>query len=359
MLEIGEVSVRPGETKDIRLEVSQRYTGDPIHLPIRVIRSPQSGPTVFVTAAIHGDEVNGIGIIHQLMFDDLPTLLCGSVVLVPVVNVFGFEGQVRYMPDRRDLNRCFPGMETGSLTSRLASTVFNQVIRKCDYGIDLHTAAASRTNFPNVRADLGNPKVRRLARAFGCEIMVNSKGPDGALRREATKSGCATIILEAGEPNKIEPGVLELGVRGITNVLKSFDMIEGEPTRPTYQTRVDKSMWVRAEVGGILRFHVAPGELIEAGQPIATNTSVFGREQNMLSSPVDGIVLGMTTLPLAKPGEPICHIAIPGRSLRSLRKVAGKEPGDSLHRRVRDDLATNITVSEHESDWVSEALAED
>ncbi len=348
---IGKHAVPLGRTKDIFLQVSQRYTGDPISLPIRVMRAHKPGPVVLVTAAVHGDEINGTGVIHELMFGQPLALTQGVLVLVPVINIFGFENQNRYMPDRRDLNRCFPGSEKGSLSSRVAHIIINQLIKHCDYGIDLHTAANSRTNFPNVRGDLSEPQVRRLAKAFGCELIVNSKGPVGSLRREATKVGCPTIILEAGEPCKIEPRVLEVGTRGVTNVLIDLGMLPGEPVRPAYQARVSKSLWIRSEVGGILRFHVTPGEPVAAGQPVATNASVFGKEQNVLVSPVDGIILGMTTLPTVKPGEPVCHVAIPNKSLRSVQKALNQAPDSSLGTRLREDLATNISVTEHEGDW--------
>lgn len=352
-LRIGSKTIAKGRSVSIQLPVSQRYTGDKIRIPIRVIRAAETGPTVLICAAVHGDEVNGTGIIHELMYSKEMRLLCGSLVLVPVVNVFGFEIQNRYMPDRRDLNRCFPGVSTGSLTSRIAHVFFDQVVRRCDYGIDLHTAAGSRTNFPNVRGDLTVPSVRRLAKAFGCELMVSSKGPVGSLRREATKAGCPTIILEAGEPSKIEPGVLEIGVRGVRNVLQTLGMLPGDPVRPAYQSRVSKSLWVRSEVGGILRFHVAPGQPVRSGDPIATNASVFGKDQNVLVSPVDGVVLGMTTLPMVKPGEPVCHIAVPSQSLRKVRVALNNVADTSLTQRLRDDLATNISVSEREIDPVS------
>jgi len=353
---IGGVRVPRNATRDIHLKVSERYTGDPISLPIRVIRGKAGGPRLFVTAAVHGDELNGVGIIHALMFERPVKPARGTLVLVPVVNILGFENQQRYMPDRRDLNRSFPGSPTGSMTSRIAHTVFQQVVRKCEWGVDLHTAAWGRTNFPNVRADFANPRVRKLARAFGCELMLNNKGPDHSFRREAVKAGCAVIAVEAGEPLKIEPGVLEVGLRGVLNVMRHLGMLAGDPLKPTYQTRIDKSLWVRAEVGGILRFHIAPGDLVEEGQAIATNSSAFGEAQNVLHSPVSGIVLGMTTLPTVKPGEPVCHIAVPGRSLRAVRKaIRGSEHND-LHRRLRGELATNVAISEREGEPVADTV---
>ncbi len=355
------VTVKRGESADVKLKVSERYTGDAIHLPVRVVRGKAAGPTVMVTAAIHGEELNGVGVIHELMYDDamagvLPggpiSIDAGTLLLVPIVNIFGFESQSRYMPDRRDLNRSFPGNSGGSLTSRVARIVFEEIVERCDFGVDLHTAAAGRTNYPNIRADMNVAGVRRLAKAFGCELMVHGKGPGGSFRREAVRSGCATITVEAGEPLKIEPSVLAVGMRGVKNILIELGMMKGEVSRPAYQLRIDKSTWVRADVGGMLRFHVSPGQIVDEGQPIATNASVIGRERNVLLSPTAGVVLGMTTLPTVKPGEPVCHLAVPKRSLAGIVKKLEGVKGASLHKRVRRDLATNIAVTEREAEPV-------
>lgn len=359
VFKIGDHRIRRGETQDIRLPVSTRYTGDPISLPLRVIRANKPGPTVVVTGTVHGDELNGLGVVHQIMYDDPPVLQRGTLVLIPVINVFGVETLARYMPDRRDLNRCFPGNAAGSLSSRFARLLFDNVVTRCEYMVDLHSAGAPRTNFPNVRADLRDKRVKQIAMAFGTELIVNGAGPAGSLRREAVRAGCAAMTLEAGEPGKIEPGVLELGVRGVKNVLKSLEMLPGDPTRPPYQARVAKSVWVRAEVAGVLRFHIAPGEPIEAGQPIATNASIFGNEQNVLLSPVDGIVLGMTTLPTVKPGEPVCHLAVSRPHFHTARRALAQTSGKALHHRVRRTLATSISVSERQEDVVTDAVAED
>lgn len=355
--EIAGVSIKPGETQDIRLPVSERYAGDPISLPMRVICGREPGPVLLVSAAVHGEEINGTGVIHELMTAP-PDLKAGTLILVPAVNIFGFETQNRYMPDRRDLNRNFPGSPNGSLTRRLAHVFFEQVLLKADYCVDLHTAAAQRTNYPNVRGDLARPSVRKLAKAFGCELMVHGKGPEGSMRREAVKAGCPTIILEAGEPLKIEPSVLEIGLRGVNNVMIDLGMIEGKRIDPGFQTRINQSTWVRAQVGGILRFHVSPGEIVEEDQPIATNSTIFGKERNVLTSPTDGIILGMTTLPMVKPGEPVCHIALPTGSLKRIRKARKLKNRDKLHHQLRTDLATNITISEREADRASDAVRE-
>lgn len=342
-------SVLPGENNDIRVKISESYTGTEVLMPIRVIRAKAPGPVVFVTAAIHGDEINGTGIIHDFLFGDAVNLLQGSLILVPVVNVFGFEAHERYLPDRRDLNRSFPGSEHGSLASRVAHKLMQEVVSKSDYGIDLHSAAFQRTNYPNVRADLSQKTVRELAQAFGAALVVDGKGPVGCFRREATRAGCPTIILEAGEPWKIEPSVLQIGVQGIRNVLGSLGMLAGcQRVEPPYQATIRKTTWLRASVGGIIKFHITAGDFVEAGQPIATNYSILGEAQNVLLCPKDGIVLGLATMPAVKPGEPICHIAYPNKKISTLRRQMSRAKPNALGQ-TGEDLATNIDVTEYEA----------
>ncbi|MFV0442677.1 MAG: succinylglutamate desuccinylase/aspartoacylase family protein [Planctomycetaceae bacterium] len=314
---IADVEVAAGDTADVRLKISETYTGDPIAIPIRVIRGKKPGPHLFVSAALHGDELTGTGIIHELLYAEPLEIEAGTLLLLPVVNVFGFENHDRYLPDRRDLNRVFPGSATGSLASRIAHAFMTEIANQCDYGIDLHSAAQTRTNYPNVRGDMSLERVRRIARVFGCELVVDGKGPEGCMRREACKAGCATIILEAGEPMKAEPQMLATGVRGVRNVLIDLRMSAGRVQVPAWQSIVRKTTWVRAEVGGFLRFHVQPGDHVEKNHPVASNFSILGDLQRVLRSPADGIVLGMATSPAVKPGEPVCHIAIPGRKLKS------------------------------------------
>jgi hypothetical protein len=344
-LVIGETRIRPGESRSIRLQVSESYAGELVFLPVHVVRARRPGPTLFLTAAIHGDEVNGTGIIHQLLWSEGLELKCGTLIAVPVVNVFGFEHHNRYMPDRRDLNRSFPGSPDGSLASRFAHVIMREIVAHCDCGIDLHSASIRRTNYPNVRADLNLPAVRKIAESFGCELIVDGKGPAGAFRRSACEKGCPTIVLEAGEVAKIEPGVMEIGLRGVKNVLIDLGMLEGEIERPPYQTKVRKTVWVRAQLGGLLRFHVAPGDLVERGQPLASNDSIFGEARSIVIAPVEGIVLGMSTHPAVHPGEPIIHLALPGRRVSTLRRLVERIPAESPEARLRDDLATNVTVA--------------
>lgn len=315
-------------------------------MPIRVIRGKKPGPRVFVTAAIHGDEINGTGIIHDFLFGQSTEILRGSLILVPVVNVLGFENNQRYLPDRRDLNRSFPGAARGSMAARIAHRLMTEVTAKCDFGIDLHSAAFQRTNYPNVRADLSKPETRRLASAFGCALVIDGKGPLGSFRRECSRSGVPTIILEAGEPWKIEPSVLQIGVQGIRNVLIHLEMISGERVPPPFQAIIRKTQWLRATVGGILKFHIAPGEFVLEGQPIATNYSILGEEQNIITSPTCGIAIGMATMPAVKPGEPVCHIAsISPKQLERFKRQLSNAKSDP-YKQAQRDLATNVDVVE-------------
>lgn len=337
-------TIPPGGAVDLKLSISESYSGMTIRIPVHVRRGPDDGPVVFVTAAMHGNEINGTGAIRHLILDETLKLQRGALILVPVVNLLGFDRHSRYLPDRRDLNRCFPGSETGSLAGRMARILFDEIVARSDYGIDLHTAAVRRTNFPNVRGDMSRAEVRKLAESFGSEIILDSHGPRGCLRREACKAGCPTIILEAGEVWKVEPAIVEYSLRGIRNVLCHLGMIDEQPVPGEYQVVITRTKWVRADHGGFLQFHVRPGEIVQENQVVATNTSLLGRERNVLTAPFDGVILGMTTIPAVSPGEPVCHIGQIPRGVAKLGKLRKRLPDDSLHERVIGDLATNLHV---------------
>lgn len=344
---IDSIRIEPGEVRDVAVEVSQVYSGTAVRVPVRVMRAENPGPTVFITGAVHGDEVNGTGIVREILLRKPFELSAGSLILIPVVNVLAFDRHSRYLPDRRDLNRCFPGTRQGSLARRYAHTIFETVVRQCDFGIDLHTAAIRRTNFPNVRGDLRKGPIKRLARAFGCELIVKSRGAKGTLRAAASEAGCPTIILEAGEVWKIQPGIVDLGVRGVRNVLIELDMVEGKKIEPVYRAFIDKARWVRADAGGMLQFHVSPGNLVTAGQPLATIADLFGTRQSVVASGHDGIVMGMTTVPAVTPGDPVCHIAVPRDGVKDIRAaLENVTPEDNLHERVRENLAASVKVTE-------------
>ena len=333
------------------MEIAESYTGINIHLPFLVWRGKKEGPTLLISAAVHGDEINGTGTIREMIAHPPFELNAGTLVLIPVVNIQGFERQTRYMPDRRDLNRYFPGNKTGSLTSRLAEVISSEVIKHCDYAIDLHTASVRRTNFPHVRADMSNKSCKAMAEAFGTEVVLNSTGPQGSLRYEATESGCPTIVLEAGEVWKVETAYVETALRGISNVLKLFKMIEGDIETPQHQIICDSTKWLRAQSGGFLQFHVYPGETLVKGQKISTNTGILGNELGSIHAPCPGMIIGMSTMPSVSPGDPVVNMALTTKKdLKELEQFLDSIDDESLEGRTRDDFATNIHISETKED---------
>lgn len=339
-------TIEPGSAADVTLAIGESYSGITVEIPIHVRRGVKDGPTVFITAALHGDEINGTGAIRSLIQDETFYPLCGAVILVPVLNMLGFDRHSRYLPDRRDLNRAFPGTKSGSLASRMAARIFEEIVQRSDIGIDLHTAAVRRTNYPNVRGDLKNEKVKSIAKAFGCELIMDSSGPKGALRREACRNGCPTIIMEGGEVWKVEPGIVHTAIRGIKNVLKSLDMLEGKLEKPKLQFTIERSKWLRASRGGFLQFYVSPGAIVEKDQPLASNTTLLGKEQNTVVAPFDAVVIGMTTLPAVSPGEPICNLGRLPKSVKARQLIEQRSFQGELAEQVSEELATNVLVVE-------------
>ena len=323
---ISGIRVAEGETHEIYLKVSESYLSGSIQIPITVIRGKQPGPTAFVLAAIHGDEINGADIVRRLIFDIDHEKLTGTLIAIPVVNIPGFLSQTRYLPYHRDLNRYFPGNRKGNNAERFASRLFSEVVRKCDFGIDLHTASSGRMNLPHVRGDMSHAKVRKLARAFGGTILVDQKGVRGSLRREATDAGVPTILFEAGETARFSQKISLAGFRGVLNVLSEMGMWpDHEDTRPPFQVIVKASEWVRAEKGGILDLAVKPGELIYEGDVIGSILNPFGKTVTRIRTTSTGIVIGVTTAPLTIPGTGIVHVARLRKTLslveRSLKRA--------------------------------------
>lgn len=334
--------IPPGATRNVTLPVSESYSSMTVQIPIQIRRAPEDGPVVFVTAALHGDEINGTGAVRQLINDPEFTLKRGAVILVPVVNILGFERFDRYLPDRRDLNRSFPGAAGGSLASRMARIIFDEIVSRSDYGIDLHTASVRRTNYPNVRGDLSIERVRSIAEAFGAEIIVDGQGPEGAFRREACAAGCPTIIMEGGEVWKVEPGVVAAATGGVKNVLKHLGMLDGAPARPAFQATIEKTTWIRADRGGFLRFHIHPGDLVRQGQALATNTTLLGEEHSIIIAPFDAVVIGMSSLPATGPGEAICHLGELPEGLDPDELTRARSEDDGLGQQISDQLSSNI-----------------
>ena len=294
-----------------------------VDIPVTVIRGRKPGPTAFVTAALHGDEINGVDIVRRLIFDIDHENLCGTLIAIPVVNIPGFLIQSRYVEYHRDLNRFFPGKRIGNNAERIAWKLFHEVILKCDFGIDLHTAAEGRLNLPHVRGDMSQPRVRELCRAFGATVLVDQKGVRGSLRRAATDAGIPTILFEAGETSKFSAKISMTGLHGVLNVLAETGMWASKSKRrnaPPFQVIVKQSEWLRATKGGILDLAVRPGDLIYKDDLIGSILNPFGKTVTEMRSAVTGIVIGMTTAPLTVPGTGVVHIARLKKTLTRVEK---------------------------------------
>ncbi len=311
---IGNVRVRAGSTKEVELPITRLVTGGDVSLPVRVLHGREDGPTVWVNAAIHGDEVLGVEVIRQVMATLSARTFRGTLVAVPVVNVLGFMTGDRYLPDRRDLNRSFPGSARGSLASRIAHLFMTEVVSKCDVGLDLHTAADRRANLPQIRADLDDPRTRELAEVFGAPVMLHARLRDGSLRQAGRDRGARVLLYEAGEALRFDEDAIAVGVRGVRRVLGSLGMIEEEPAPDEAPVEVVESRtsgWVRARGTGILHLDVHLGEWVEEGQRLGGLSDTFGRRVRLVHADRPGIVIGLTRAPIVNAGDALVHVATP------------------------------------------------
>lgn len=307
---VGGVSVTPGSRQYIELPLPGLYTHSDIHMPVHISCGKEAGPVMFVSAAIHGDEINGVEIIRRLI--NLPALkrLKGTLVAVPVVNVYGFINKTRYLPDRRDLNRSFPGSNKGSMASKLAYRFLHSVSRHCDYGIDLHTAAISRDNLPQIRAVLDNDEIRDLANAFGAPVILDAPLRPGSMREAASTFGTKVLLYEAGEALRFDEVSIRAGVTGIVNVMRKIGMLKTSRSKQKLESAIaHSSKWVRAPQSGILRATNPMGQRIHKGDILGFVSDPFGETEMEVVAPVSGMVIGKTTLPLVHEGEAIFHIA--------------------------------------------------
>ena len=310
-LRIGGVTVGPAERAYVDLPVADLYTHTSLNMPVQVINGKRAGPTLFVSAALHGDELNGVEIIRRLFRLKALKSLRGCLIAVPVVNVHGFLNQSRYLPDRRDLNRSFPGSATGSVAARLAYTFSKEIIEKCDFGIDIHTGAQHRSNLPQIRGNLDDKRTLDLARRFGVPVLINAKVRDGSLRGYAAENGIPTLLYETGEALRFDEVGIRAGLRGITSVMRYLEML---PPRITKTPRVEplqatSTSWVRAPGSGIVRTTCRLGQRVERDGMLAIISDPFGDVEFAVLSPYSGIVIGKSNLPLAHEGDALFHIA--------------------------------------------------
>ena len=306
---IGSIRVRAGSMGAVGLPITRLVTGADVSLPVRVVHGREDGPTVWVNAAIHGDEVMGVEVIRRVLAGLQPKAFRGTLIALPIVNVHGFMAGDRYLPDRRDLNRSFPGSPRGSLASRIAHLVMTEVVAKCEVGIDLHTGSDGRTNLPQIRADLDDPKTRALAEAFGAPVLFNARLRDGSLR-SAAQDRATVLLFEAGEAWRFDEWAITAGVIGVRRVLATLGMtepVDDGPGEPAIVCR--QSGWVRARRSGILELETALGQPVQAGDRLGGLHDSFGKRLALVRADRAGIVIGHTTAPLVNNGDALVHIA--------------------------------------------------
>ena len=309
--EIGGVAVAPGTREDVEIHVERLASGPWISIPAIVLHGRRDGPSVSISAAVHGDEINGVEVVRRLIGDVRPEELAGTLILVPVVNQLGFMSGQRYLPDRRDLNRSFPGSPSGSLAARLAHLFMREVISGRDLGIDLHSGSDGRANLPQIRADLDDPVTREAALAFGAPVSLHSRTRDGSLREAATEAGMTMLLFEGGEDNRFDDYAIECAHGGVLRVLAWMGMIDSAPGTSTATITSRESRWVRAPRGGLVRREVSLGERVDERQVLAHVSDIWGRGNLAVRAPAAGIVIGEAHHPRANQGDALFHIAEP------------------------------------------------
>ncbi len=309
---INDEAISPGCQITIDLPLPRLYTHTLMTMPVHVIRGKKQGPRLFVSAAIHGDELNGVEIIRRLLKQSVLKKLCGDLIAVPMVNVYGIIHHSRYLPDRRDLNRSFPGSKKGSLAARIADLFMTEVVQKCTHGIDLHTGAIHRSNLPQVRANLDDLETMHLAKSFHVPVLLNANLRDGSLREAASEFGIPMLLYEAGEALRFDEAAIRAGLRGVLGVMRHLNMLPPGKSRKDFNQEpfvARSSQWVRAPRSGIFRVAKTLGEKVKAKDTLGTINDPVSNLEVPVVSPCSGLIIGRSELPLLHEGEAIYHIA--------------------------------------------------
>ena len=307
--DIAGYQIRPGTHSLIRIPLPGLHSDTSINMPVHVFHGKHEGPVLFVSAAVHGDEINGVEVIRRLLSLSSLKRLKGTLLAVPVVNVLGFDSHSRYLPDRRDLNRCFPGKEEGTLAGRVANSFMTEIVARCDLGIDLHTAAIHRDNFPQIRADLNDQKLNQLARVFSAPVLLHSAAPEGSLRNAAASESVPVMVYEAGEALRFDEVSIRVAVRGVLNVMHALGMLSRGKSRKVKESfLLRSSTWVRGSKSGILRAQVKLGDTVSKGDVLGYISEPASQNDVTVEASSDGIIIGRTNIPLIYEGEALFHI---------------------------------------------------
>ena len=321
-----------GSSQRLSWSATELFEGVPVSTPVLVVNGARSGPTLCLTAAVHGDELNGVEMVRRVMHDLVPRKLSGAIIGIPIVNVQGFRRGSRYLPDRRDLNRYFPGSPQGSAAARIAYSLFTNVIAHCDALVDIHTGSFERTNLPQIRADLRNPDVVTLTQGLGAMVILHSSPAVGTLRFAATAAGIPTVTLEAGGPSQLELNEVNHGVKGLETLISTLGMVRKIPLWSNSEPVYYRSSWVRVDSGGILLADVSLGSTVRKGDLLGTITDPMSNASSELRSPYSGRIIGMARNQVVMPGFAAFHVGIE-------TDEASPEAGDDSIALRQDDMS--------------------
>ena len=308
-----DAQVDPGEVRHVNYEIGETYLGRPVELPVTIINGEHPGPRLFLSAAMHGDEINGVKVIQEVASRYDPAKLHGTLVCLHVLNVPGYIAQQRYIPIYdQDMNRAFPGSPHGSTAARMAHVIYDRFVSKCDIGIDFHTSTRNRMTVFHVRADMDDDGVRQLADAFGSPLVLSGEGSSRMLRRVASADGIPTITVEMGEANRFQPLLIDLALQGVENVLAAYEMYPEATPQYTELRKVltteQQKRWIRADQGGIVDMKWGPHPVVEEGETICTISDHFRTEEHVVTAPFTGFLVGILANPRVLPGHPLVHL---------------------------------------------------
>lgn len=306
---VGDTTIPPGRKVQVELPFAMLVSGATESMPVKVINGRSAGPVVWLSSAIHGDELNGLQVIRRVISQVDAKMLRGAIIATPIVNPLGFMIESRYTPDRRDLNRSFPGSARGSTAARIAHLFMSQVVEHCSVGIDLHTATNHRINIPQVRANLDDAGTLKLARAFGAPFSIHAKLRDGSLRQAAAERDKLVLLYEAGQAHRFDDDAIEAGMVGVLRALRSLRMIDVRLPRATRTRLIRRTRWIRARRGGIVDFEAGLGDYVESGQVVASISDVFGARPSRVKSSETGWVIARSLKPIVNSGDALVHIA--------------------------------------------------
>jgi predicted deacylase len=314
---IGGESVAPGKSRFVKIIIDRLPTGTLIDIPVYVFNSKNPGPVVLVQAGLHGDEVNGVEIVRRMLSDGSFKVNAGTVIAVPILNIFGFIHYSRDVPDGKDVNRSFPGTKTGSMASRIAYHYFNEIIPQVDFAIDLHTGGGQRDNYPQIRYTKDDLKSEDLAKMFNAPLTFSSKLIKGSFRNAAFRISKPVIVFEAGESMRFNEFSIQQGVSGILRVFKSLGMIKGLATHneiPGPSIELERRRWLRAPTAGIFVSKITNGDKVEKGDLLGLVSDTYAKKTKQIKSPFDGYVICLNHQAVVNQGDALVHIGSLGVS---------------------------------------------